>query len=54
MEGSECWNAYGGNGCGGMSERQQLYINRLLDRMSEDHTVMHAVSLYGNAKWSSP
>lgn len=30
------------------------YINRLLERMSEDHTVMHAVSLYGNAKWCSP
>lgn len=31
-----------------------VYINRLLERMSEDHTVMHVVSLYGNAKWCSP
>lgn len=43
-----------GNDRVGMSERQQLYSNRLLERMSEDHTVMHAVSLYGNAKWCSP
>lgn len=35
---SKCWYAYGGNDRVGMSERQQLYINRLLERMSEDHT----------------